>query len=262
MSLIEAPALFQVVDAPVGVPYRYGLLSVLPEFTNEDHADLGITWESLNNALALETTDRILDPGVLALTPGVDAVVPEFDPFTAYIYDTDSIAGRVASEHEARARARLSIGEQYGVELAISTRLGVEVTEVAQTLGTEPSEKVKAGIATIEQELGALTGAVGVIHMSRFAATLACDALVVTGGQLRTKLGTPVAAYSGWELFTPGTPQAAVVIFGTGPMRAARGPVETFTGTPDLDTNDVSIIAARTYSIGWDVGSVGVTITL
>lgn len=257
MTIIEAPNLYDAVDAPDHGPYRFGLFS-LPEFNvGGDRDGFGLTWRSEACAETGITYDVCLDPAVADLTSTTVACVePQFDPFVVYAYLTDSMIVEAGSDDADLARTRFLNVEQYAVEKALEARLSAAVAPVA-VLGTGEFS-VRQALAQVEQALAVTVKGRGVIHMSRFAATLLADRLKVEGGQLRTALGTPVVAGGGYA--TDALP-TAVTVYGTGPMVARRSGIEVVSA-PRYDINSMSEIAQRTYVIGWDCGAVGATATL
>jgi hypothetical protein len=250
---------FHRVAAPAGTPYRFGLFSVL-SFEPDERSGIGVAWQSQGCHTVLATEDSCINPAVAPLVPDGYCSVIEVNPITVYVLNDDSLAGIPLAEHEQAARDRLAIGEQTAVESVVSAAALAAASPIASALGDSPAEKALCALGVVEQELAALTGAEGIIHMSRFAASLL--PLDKTGSMLRTQLGTPVAAYGGWDGYTPGAAPSAVTILGTGPAKAYRGAVETYSGAPALDSNDASVLAERTYTIGFDCGVVGATATL
>lgn len=249
---------FHRVEAPVATPYRFGLFSVL-SFDPGDRSGIGITWQSQNCHMVQATENACINPGV----PGKEADdychVGEAQPVTVYVLNDESLAGIPLAEHEQAARDRLAMGEQAAVESVVSAAALAAASPVASALGGSPAEQALVALGIVEQELAAMTGAEGIIHMSRFAASLL--PLDKTGSMLRTQLGTPVAAYGGWDGHSLGGSPTGLTILGTGPGKAYRGPVETYPGTPALDINDASVLAERTYTIGFDCGVVGASVT-
>lgn len=259
----------QVVPAPNGTPYRFGLFSVLDFAVDPDERFniAGITWQSQGCGGPGVTVNSCIDPDVDPLTPEPPCSVQAFDPFTVYVYETDSLGSASMADMRETVRQRLLAAEQFGAEMQMSTMMLDAATPIAVTVGSDPASKVAAAVAVVEQELATMTGNTGVIHMSRFAASLVSDQLTVQGGKLVTKLGTPVAAYGGWKDYSTFTPLglwmanpeafgAPTIITGTGPLVGYRGALELDEATPELKINDASIIAQRGYALGWDCGVV------
>jgi hypothetical protein len=272
MTVIEYPALLNLTDAPVGVPYRYGLSSVVNYEPIGSHGRAGLAWRSDACSLALITEDACKDPAVEALTASDCGYDGSADPFTAYIYDTDSLAGLSLADHEDQARTRFLIAEQWGVENYVAGLL----TAAGTAAGSVVDMTTSAGaggkfhdmnhsqilLAQVESQLALMSGNDGVIYMSRFSAMALGGDLVSAGGMLRTRLGTPVAAFGGWPTVSKNQEITEDIIFGTGPIKAQRGDVEIYSGTPGLSVNDASVIAERSYVFGWDCGIVGASATI
>jgi hypothetical protein len=238
-----------------GAGYQYGLNSV-SNFTDEgDHAGLGLTWESDRCADVRATQNACVDPEVAALTADQCGVTMTFEPFTVYYLDGDSMAGISPADHEAQARTRFLSGEEHGYEEAVADILAAAApAPTVVTTGLAPSEKLLATLATVEQALANLTGSEGVIYMSRFAATMLPGALTGSGSQLRTQLGTRVAALGGGDLGT--------TMYGTGPVRTHRDSIAADPVAPGMSINSVSVLVQRTYVFGYDCGVVAATTTL
>ncbi len=249
MTVIDAGLAYQAVEAPNAVPYRFGLFSVV-DFTAEDRYELGIEFESQVGGTPRATLDECIAEAQQTLLTDDFCNVPTFDPFSVYLLDTDSIAGIPFSEHAQRARERFSLVEQYGAEAAFEDYLAATAggAETLPTTVSSPTEKAEALIATLEEAVADLAGVEGVIYIGRKMALLGSGMLERQGGQLRTKLGTRVAAFGGGALDDTG--------YATGPIKGVRGPIETFDGTHALSTNDVSIVVLRTYAIGHDPATV------
>jgi hypothetical protein len=265
MTTITAPNLYEVTDAPVAAPYRYGLSSVVawePLATGGRVG--GVTWVSQGCTDVGVTSNDCADPTPAALTSDNSCSVGYADVFTPYILADPSYAGKSDAVHEAKARDRFIIAEQYGVERNVVDKLvlalGAGAIDVSAQSALHGGDVFLSMLALVEQQLPDLTGAEGVIYMSRYSATMLSDHLVITGGILRTKLGTPVAAIGGWSN-TPGAQPTGEVIYGTGPIKGQRGEVELLNGSGASPTNDTSIIVQRTYSFGYDCGVIGAEVT-
>jgi len=138
-----------------GAGYQYGLNSV-SNFTDEgDHAGLGLTWESDRCADVRATQNACVDPEVAALTGDQCSVTMEFEPFTVYYLDEDSMAGISPAEHEAQARTRFLSGEEHGYEEAVADILAAEA--IAEQVGRLTSLKAESWIETNAQLMNALT---------------------------------------------------------------------------------------------------------
>jgi hypothetical protein len=254
MTIITAPNVYNVVDAPIGVPYRFGLESVV-DFGGTDNDLVGVTWISENCPVTGVTNTVCLDPEAVVLDFGLQqCATPQFKPFTVYLPLDGSMAG---PDDTDRARRMFSLAEQYGMERAFSAALADSVTEVAVGATASATEKLMLALAYVEQAV--LEGSVAepTIHMSRFAASVLASQLVASGTGLRTMLGSKVAAYGGWIDGYPATDS----IFATGPIKGVRGPIDTFS-VPNHTINSNSIVASRTYVLGYDCAAVGASVTL
>jgi hypothetical protein len=245
-----------LVEPPASVPYRYGLFSVATPRTTEltlDGADPhwrnGITWVSQSCGAVGATQEFCIDEVDPELAPDERCDVREFEPFTVYAYNDDSIPGFSLSEHEAHAVQRLLHAEQYAVENVVWDRL-VDESDTCTDASTTPAY---VGLGIAEQELADLYRGMGVLHMNAATATVLCDNLYADGQIMRTKLGTPVVVGRGYEV--PG------VIYGTGPLVIYRGDVDTRQQAISKPNNKVSYIAQRDYVVGWDCGVLCVTLS-
>lgn len=268
MTVIEYPALLNLTSAPVAAPYRFGLFSAVEFAPFNAHDRVGMTWRSDNCAAGDVTIDACKEPGVPDLVAASCGYIGTAEAFTAYILDEDSLAGLSLAEHEAQARARFLIAEQSAVEIHVGGEIAADAAlagsliDVSSMSSASLSDTYLAMLATVEEQLVLLTGAEGVIYMSRFAAASLSGELVANGGMLRTKLGTPVAAMAGFGAVA-NTARTGDEMYATGPVKAARSEVDIYNGTAgeNLAINDASIIAERTYAFGWDCGAVGASVT-
>jgi hypothetical protein len=108
-----------LVEAPAVLPYRYGLFSVaqprpteLTQAGVDPHWRNGITWVSQACGVAKITQEPCVADFNPELDPDDLCSVSQFDPFTVYAFNNDSVPGFSLAEHEANAVARLLNGEQ------------------------------------------------------------------------------------------------------------------------------------------------------
>lgn len=255
MTIIEAPAIYEVVEAPEGVDRKYGLFSVATFENLGDHAGLGIQWTSDACADVLQTQTACIDPSVAALIGDQCGATSTFDPFTLYYLDQDSVGGQSLDVHGTQARARFMSGEETAAETAVAEQLAAAAgAPVVVTIGISPREKLLSVLSTVEQDLAELTGKEGVIYMSRFAASMLSGWLVKDGQRLRTSLGTQVAAFGGGDLQT--------TMYGTGTIKSHRTALDVRATKVDQDNNDVSILVQRPYTFGFDCGALAATVSL
>lgn len=246
------------VPAPTVIPARYGLYAAASLPTPDmgrwlggvqyatDACTSGGGWPALCG-----TGD---DPGTkavdgLTLIGGAPFVV--FDGITC----TPAGLGDVV----ATARRRLELSEQRLVEEAFWTgRIGGRALDagpvladpdmpVEQIVAGEPGAPVSllAGVAALEQVMGATYAGTAVLHAPRYAAPCAAAAELVvqqSGGPLRTPLGSMWAFGGGY----PGTGPtggdlnpAEVWLFATGAVVVRRSPISahaTFDGGRNVQT--------------------------
>jgi hypothetical protein len=259
MTTLESGDVRIEVTEPVAQPYRFGLFSVAtPSPITDPHWQAGgVEWvsEMCSSPVAVTTNDCV-DPDVAALDVQVACVIPQFSAFTVYSSVGDSV-GKFRNVADAMrvARDRLTTGEQFGVEAALWALLeAAEPTPVA-------ASTLALGLGLVEQMLAEAYGALGVIHMSRLAATLYGDILRVDGTRLVTPLGTPVVAGGGYDE-VDGTEPTTISIFGTGPLFMLRSDIDDRINAINRETNTHFVVAQRTYTIGYDCGVVGTTVTV
>lgn len=255
---------WHVVEAPAVTPYRYGLFSVVEPRTAslevtgiDEHWRLGVEWESQACATVKETTGLCIDSETPALTPDDYCSISQYDPFTLYVYNDQSVPGRTLAQAEQNAIARLTAGEQEAAE----AHLWTQITTAAAPVTDLTAYTVKYGLGWVEQELAEAYGGAGVIHMNRLTSILLQDMLRVEGGRLVTYAGTPVIAGGGYDRIA-GTAPTTTTIIGTGPVIMYRGEIDTRENAIDRSINSHSIIAQRDYVLGWDCAAIGAEITI
>jgi hypothetical protein len=257
MPLVAPTAPLVPVAAPAVTPYPYGLFSVM-EFTSDEDGENGITWESVVCGGLGVTQGHCVDVNVAALVENGECSNPTTIPFNVYAYQNDSFGRGAVAVAEARVRAKFLASEQYAVEQEVSALLDIATAPTAVTItGATPADAAKYALATVEQLLVDVLGAQGVIHMSRWVASLL--GLDTSGSIMRTKLGTPVAAYGGFTPEQAATPPASIMVFGTGPLRGWRSADTPIYSFPRPGINDVGVMVSRSYAIGWDCAAVAVT---
>jgi hypothetical protein len=116
-------------------------------------------------------------------------------------------------------------------------------------------------LAVAEQAIGEAYPGTGIIHMSRQAATVLWENLVVSGGRMQTLQGTPVVIGAGYDNANT-LPDPTTSLFATGPVILYRGDVDTREQAINKAHNEVSYVAQRDYVIGWDCYAIQVSTTL
>jgi hypothetical protein len=157
------------------------------------------------------------------------------------------------------AEARLALSEQGQAERHFWRQLG---DEAAATDGAvlapadAPYDSVPDAVSALEAQLAATTGAAGVIHVPRWAASYynLYGNPTADGRVLRTPLGTPVIAGGGYGYTGPDDTATddVVWVYATGPVTVRRGAVQLYGGDSggfDQRSNEVWHIAERPYLI-------------
>lgn len=256
-----APA--TVVDPIARTALPYGLLStVTPRPVGASRWENGVVWEPLPCSPASGIGDVDCDPEEETIGLPKNFPIPggtdDATPFTVYGSYECSPMGHDLEYAQERATEHLLAREEARAEQAIWTGdLGnVPNFTDADTDGAGPLAPNLA-LAVAEQYIATEYGSLGVIHMSRFLATLmiADDLLEVRGTRLYTVLGTPVIAGAGY----PGTHPDGTAgwwIVATPALMAYRSEVFTATNRPgdllDRAQNNLFGIAERRYLVGWD----------
>ena len=259
-----APA--ALVEPPVRAPLPYGLFSVLlwrPD--GEGRWRNGASWESGTCDPARGIGDVACDPDVdtigLPKDLSWDQLAGAASPFTVYGVWACSPVAATPERAEEMARAHLLAREEARVEQALwlgdlgnVPNLTAAVT-AAGAGATVTGATVEEAWGELEGLLGAEYGSLGVIHAPRKHAlvALAKGILETSGGRLRTKLGTPVAAGAGY-------PDEGRII-GTGALFGYRTDVFVPSARAgdllDHTRNDLYAVAERSYLIGFDPCGVG-----
>lgn len=251
----------------------FGLFSHLAFRGGTERWENGTTWETLtlDGIGGLGSPDRENDGAVQGLPKTLTANGGEWGealPFTVYGHFTCSPLGWSPADAQAQAEQHLLVREEARVEQALWTGdLGnAPALDAAFTELTSAEVGVAHAIGLLEQHIASEYGSLGMIHLSRAAATVALaeDVVEVRGTRLYTRLGTPVVAGTGY----PGTGVNGEVvadgtewILGTPPLFGYRSEVFTSSNRPgdllDREDNDLYAVAERTYLLGFDPGVIG-----
>lgn len=275
-----------VIAGPDWAPLPYGLFST---FTFRDAGDgrweTGGTFETeacspIGGVPAWTPYDPGEDPEDPAPNPNVkdltreDGEHGEAVAFTVYGHKRIDVVSTSFAEAQVQAQARLLRGEEKRVEQALwtgdlgnSPSLAGPGATPAKPLGTTATAPAQA-VAVLEDWLADVVGSLGVLHMSRWAASHLLEKGIaeVRNGRLYTLMGTPIAAGSGY----PGTGEGVSVsgyaqqwIFATPTIFGYRS--EVFgPDAPVFDpkVNDTIALAERTYLLAMDTcGTAGVLMT-
>lgn len=261
--------LWHPVAAPPVVPYRYGLFSVVsprnaeltPTGAIEEHWRAGIVWQSQACKDGGITQGPCIDaegPFALSLDPSGCSDRQTFDPFTVYVYNTDSIPGYTLTDHLAQTVERLTNNEQRLVESATVSTLQACVTAANTNTDLSAYDPLFA-LGYIEQQLAENYGGTGVLWMDRQTTTFLWENLRVEGARLVTTTGTPVISYSAPVASPPNT---TAPIYATGTPVMYRGDVDVREVAINKAINEVSYIAQRDYVLGWDCVCYSATVRL
>lgn len=249
------------VEVTAGVPtgYSFGLFSLPPTAPpgEANRWEAGVTWEVIGcNDVGVTNGRCTVSSPVPALTPNVVCDYAAAAPFTIYAYSDESTGGEPVERKFARARNVLMSGEQWKAESMLWANLATSAGAADAT-----ATDVREAIAIAEGLIAAVYGGTPVIHLSRYAATMAGqDVLVPAGNRLRTMLGSSVVAGGGYDT-TPTAPGGAVDVYVTGDLKVIRGAIVDLTGEAySVRTNELSALVFRTYAIGWDCAVFRITV--
>lgn len=253
-----APA--AVIDGPDRSPLPYGVFSVasLAEAATERWEN-GVQWEAFGCdpvSVVVGDCDPEIAEGFPKEFPDGGPGVGEASAFTVYGAAKCSPTGGEIDKQNRLAEETLLAREEQAVELRLWAALAADDAAVLLT-----SAEPLIALAKAEKWIGDNYGSKGVIHASRFAATILVKTAVLrpVGGQMQTQLGTPVVVGSGY----PGTgidsaaPTAGNEFIAASPaLFGYRSQV--FVGSNqsgdllDVRRNDLYGIAERNYLLGYD----------
>lgn len=257
MAFAPAP----LVDVPARLPLPFGLFSVLSfradagvRWTN------GVRWEAGTCAPARGIGDVDCDPATattgLPKDLSFESNWGSASPFTVYGVWACSPVSASPERAEEFARAQLLAREEARVEQALwlgdlgnEPNLAAEVT-AAGAGAMVTGEDLTVAVGELELRLAQEYGSQGVIHAPRNLALrmLGAGVAEVSGGRVRTKLGTPVVAGSGY-------PDQGRII-GTAPVFGWRSevfvPSSASADLFDQRQNDLFAVAERSYLLAFD----------
>lgn len=269
--MANALNLWHPVAAPPVVPYRYGLFSVVaprnaevaPNGAIDEHWRAGVVWESQACVAGAVTQGPCIDPGSwpIELVRGACSTPQTAEPFTIYVYNTDSIPGYTLEQHMNQTIERLVNNEQRLVEYATVGNIGTCVAAAGPgyTFDLSAYDPLFA-LGYVEQWLTLNYGGTGVIWLDRQTTTILWENLRVEGSRLVTTNGTPVISHSGTLVTSP--PQTTATIYATGTPVMYRGDIDVREAAIDKAINEVSYVAQRDYVVGWDCVCMAATVRL
>lgn len=249
--------------------FPYGLFSVLsPRSDESGHWQNGIRWEALtcqpaSGRSGAECSDEeaIGLPKQLDRDPGEHGAAASFAVYGHY---TCTPGGHTPEEAQELANQHLLAREEAFVEGALwDGRLGntPNLADDAADLTSGTAVASAAALARIEDWIAQNYGSLGMIHATRGAVLVLSQQglVVVRGSRLETLVGTPVVAGAGYPNTSPTgtTPTTGDYwVYGSPPIFGYRSEVFTSSNrVGDLlnrGTNDLTSIAERSYSLGYD----------
>lgn len=245
------------VTGPITVPYPYGLFSLPFAGTPSEPGwqGTGVWWSSdACQAVGITRGRCTVDDPVPALDSNVECSwVASAPSFTVYARSTRSVGGGSLDAKFAQAAAVLASGEQLAVEQALWALLMAATDAGDTTAGSVPE-----AVASAEQRIAQLYGGTPTLHMDRSVATMAQFAggvLHTEGTRLKTFLGSNAVAGAGYD---PGVQLPAVIA--TGAVQLIRSEMFNLGEHIDQQTNEISAVVERTYTVGWDCAAVRVNI--
>lgn len=283
----------QIVDPPTFTSLPYGLWDAVQSRTADNpHWQQGVTWiercptgdTTYDECLAVTGTGAPPEPG--AKTANVDQTYRGATPITVF---TDFVCNPVgigdAATVAADALARI---EQQQLETAFWTgtsggqtvvfphlAANAEVLDVQDIVLQSAATTVVTGVDVVrglgelEQELADCYAGQGIIHVPRSAlATLTAQNLLEErDGRLYTKAGNLVVVGGGYTGTGPdgSAPAAGTMwIYATGAVFGYRGDVQVTSPRDSIDrsANTLSMIAERTYVLGFECCLLAAHITL
>lgn len=270
--MANALNLWHPVAAPPVVPYRYGLFSVVsprnaevaPNGAIEEHWRAGVVWDSEACRAGDVTQGPCIDPDAIwnpdndgGLTSDACSAPAQFDPFTVYVWNEDSIPGYTLDQHRQQTVDRLVNNEQRLVEYAVITNIDNCVGNAGGNLDLAGYD-IKFALGWLEQYATQVYGGTPVIYMDRQATTLLWENLRVEGARLVTTNGTPVVSHSAGISINP--PTTTGYIYATGTPIMYRGDIDLRESAITKAVNEVSYIAQRDYVYGWDCFCYGIRV--
>jgi hypothetical protein len=245
----------QVVEAQPRVGLPYGLFSVVAlRESGDPHWANGITWESVSCAPVTGFSAWQADPTcntdmqkVFRGSGGRGEAVP----FTAVgSYKCGAPGGPAFEQGEEFATADLLAHEQAQVEAFLWSRFTAVATDINSGGALNPAQ----ALAALENWMGTRYGSLGVIHGSRGAIGALDQKVVAAGSRLRTNIGTPVVAGSGYPGTGPGgsAPAAGQTWLMASPALFGYQGASFTTAVLDQTKNDHYALAERQYVVGFD----------
>lgn len=253
----------QLVAGIPRIPLEHGLFSVLAFRPDADRWMNGVKWES-------ETCDDLgrlgawfcagdEEDGPVGLPKSLEpnaGAVGEADPFSVYGHYACSAMSRPATDMQDLANRHLFTREEAAVEETLWSGdlgntpnfSGANGFDLPEDLGDYALADIWKAISKLEAHIAKAYGGQGVLHMSRFNASMATDKSVAPkGGVLRTPMGTPIVAGTGYG-------DEKIVV--TSPLLGYRSEPFVPSNSPydllDRGNNDLVAVTERQYLVGFD----------
>lgn len=245
------------VVGPARTPAPFGLFSTFAFRPDSGRwGGSGVTFETpgCGPLLGIGFGDYCADPATVPGLPRQPIDPAPMDtgtatPFTVLAEHSCSPVGNSAAQARDLAGVRLASIEERAVEYAFATgALGNEPNLASATELTAGPVGFDVAIGLLEEWLATEYGAQGVIHAPRSVVGSSPFSVRVSGQTLRTTLGTPVAAGSGYGTGPGGLAAGAGVrwVFATPALAGYRSEIAT-TDAFEYGTNDQSATAQRDY---------------
>jgi hypothetical protein len=264
------------VGEPTPVPAGFGLYSVAQLADPTDrHTQAGVSWEPTICGVATPFPINCPEDYTLPFRDGMDYV--ETRPFGIAAGIRCKLVGTTIGDMRDAAREQLRLTESRAVEVGYLHGEVLPEDSPSPYLRNVPEDNIlgggaavsaATGLGLLEEALGNMTGALGIIHAPRRSIGTLGAQVVADGGRMATKLGTLVAFGSGYNGAAPGgdVPVAAAWLYATGPVQVTRGPVIDIPAEDrevlNRENNEATVWAARIVSVGHSCGTYAVQITL
>lgn len=251
---------YLTVPTPERRPYKGGLLSVANVVDVTDgHFAQGVQFIPENSAMPQPAPGlcwTTLDPAPTG-DKEFDGIAPENTAEVFALYSGVLCFAGPDNDFDARAEAQLNSAETYGIEQMLATMLNA-----LPVLGA--AAEIVEAVGRAEQWLGSNYQGLGIIHMDRFATTVASSAQILsrTGEYpIETFQQTPVANGAGYgDEDGNGTPVEVAHLFATGLVTVWRSAITTI-HVIDPETNREMALSERIYAVAIDGGGVRIPLS-
>lgn len=266
-----------LVAEPTPEAAGFGLYSVATVLDpTDEHTQSGVMWEPSVCGVAGAFPVNCPQTAGFPL-PTVDGIpLVEALPFGVSSGQECKIVGTPIEQLRDLARARLRFTEQFAVEQAYWSGSafaadvdGLHLARPEAVVLSATPVKASLAIGLLEEALGQMSGAVGVIHAPRVAFGALKGFVSAQRGVMRTELGTKVAFGTGYDGSAPdGAARGAETawVYATGPVQVVRSAVLDLPGEDrealDRETNVANVQAVRIVSVGHSCGLVAVPVNL